>query len=366
MILTLVFAAACVALLIRYRGRGLGGAGMVAVGGLILFMVAGSVGPEGLWIMPAVLAALLWYVGRRSEREGTTAGARRAVSDAAFFTFFALFTGSVLVWLIGGLVPGVARAIPALHASLHDWGGGDAGTLRLRGRTAGCGSEPMEIREGREPTIEFTNTTTVDLRVSIYAEDPHVVLSLSSVPDSDLRTVFESTKLAGPASRTYTVFNGLRPGRYSYACGGTTAGSLTVIAAPRETGVFPTIARRIANASHGGMPAPVAAVEYLFGALSLGFGLFILRRRPRDRTARLLSLGLIGTAAVFNLQAHTIFGITGRGNWLAIHDMFHMVSGVAFAFAVIVFPDGRIVPRLSGWKIWPLRAGYAFATFVVM
>jgi hypothetical protein len=46
-------------------------------------------------------------------------------------------------------------------------------------------------------------------------------------------------------------------------------------------------------------------VDYLLSALNLGLGVFLVWRRPRDRVARLLGLGMVGTAASFNLQAHT-------------------------------------------------------------
>nr|MBA2601002.1 hypothetical protein [Actinomycetota bacterium] len=45
-------------------------------------------------------------------------------SHLVFMSFFGLFVASVVVWLLLGLVPAIASALPSLHDRLHDWGRG--------------------------------------------------------------------------------------------------------------------------------------------------------------------------------------------------------------------------------------------------
>ena len=92
-------------------------------------------------------------------------------------------------------------------------------------------------------------------------------------------------------------------------------------------------------------------VQYLFSALNLALAVFLIWRRPRDVTARLRALGMLGTAAVFNLQAHSARAIaTPVFGWVDDwHDVFHVLSGVAYLYAVLLFPDGKLVPHVPGW-----------------
>src|SRR5437762_9665333 len=50
-------------------------------------------------------------------------------------------------------------------------------------------------------------------------------------------------------------------------------------------------------------------LDYLLSGLNLGLGIFLVWRRPLDGVARLLGLAMVGTAAAFNLQAHTPFAM---------------------------------------------------------
>ncbi|HEU5267149.1 MAG TPA: hypothetical protein VFU35_10640, partial [Jatrophihabitans sp.] len=86
-------------------------------------------------------------------------------------------------------------------------------------------------------------------------------------------------------------------------------------------------------------------VQYLFSALNLVLGLLLVVRRPDDIVPRLLGFALLGTAATFNLPSHRAFHILGNP-WpvAAVHFTFHIVSGVTYMWAVILFPDGRL-PR---------------------
>jgi signal transduction histidine kinase len=86
--------------------------------------------------------------------------------------------------------------------------------------------------------------------------------------------------------------------------------------------------------------------QYLFSALNLALGLLLITVRWRDRVARLLALGLLGTAATFNHPSHAVFHVVGEPAGIkVIHFTFHVVSGVAYMWAVILFPDGRLPLR---------------------
>jgi GAF domain-containing protein len=89
---------------------------------------------------------------------------------------------------------------------------------------------------------------------------------------------------------------------------------------------------------------------------------FLVWRRPLDGVARLLGLALVGTAAAFNLQAHSVFATVdtaapGLHAIVPIHWVLHAVSGAAYLHALVVFPNGAIVPRRL---VWLVRLAYLF------
>ena len=100
-----------------------------------------------------------------------------------------------------------------------------------------------------------------------------------------------------------------------------------------------------------------AVLGYGFSVLNLGLGLILLSRRPDALEPRLLAFALLGTAATFNGPSHRAFHILGNPWPVALlHFTFHVVSGVCYIWAVVLFPDGR-PPRLlksiagPGW-LW--------------
>jgi hypothetical protein len=89
------------------------------------------------------------------------------------------------------------------------------------------------------------------------------------------------------------------------------------------------------------------AVQYLFSLLNLALGVLLVIRRPRQPVPRLLAFALLGTAATFNQPSHAVFHLIGHNPVVtAIHFVFHVVSGVAYLWAVVLFPDGRLPPGL--------------------
>jgi hypothetical protein len=103
-------------------------------------------------------------------------------------------------------------------------------------------------------------------------------------------------------------------------------------------------------------------LDYLLSGLNLTLGVFLIWRRPLDSVARLLGLAMVGTAAAFNLQAHTAFAMVDAvapqlHAIIPIHWVLHAVSGAAYLHALLVFPNGRVVPpRL----VWLVRLAYLF------
>ncbi len=95
-------------------------------------------------------------------------------------------------------------------------------------------------------------------------------------------------------------------------------------------------------------------VQYLFSLLNLALGLLLVIKLSSQLEARLLALGMLGTAATFNAPSHEVFHVLGDVPAITgIHFTFHIVSGVAYLWAVLLFPDGRAlrppwVPRWAG------------------
>jgi len=116
------------------------------------------------------------------------------------------------------------------------------------------------------------------------------------------------------------------------------------------------LARRVGEAARedyaGKGPVPL---YYLLSVLNLGLGILLVWLRPRDRVARLLAVGMIGTAATFNLPSHSFTDVFGGQAVKVLHVGFHFMSGVAYMYAVALFPDGKLVPR---WSVRPLRTLY--------
>ena len=105
-------------------------------------------------------------------------------------------------------------------------------------------------------------------------------------------------------------------------------------------------------------------VQYGFSALNFGLGLMLAVRRPDELVPRLLAFALLGTAATFNMPSHRAFYITGSPWPIAIiHFTFHIVSGVSYLWAVLLFPDGT-VPSRAGMSARGQRVAAVAVTLV--
>jgi len=101
-------------------------------------------------------------------------------------------------------------------------------------------------------------------------------------------------------------------------------------------------------------PSGEVALDYAFSGVSIVIAVALLWLARRDWTVRLLAVGMIGSAGAFNLQAHSDIDAVQRMTGLGIgwwHSLLlHGVGGVAYVFALLLFPAGR--PRAGGRTRW--------------
>lgn len=113
---------------------------------------------------------------------------------------------------------------------------------------------------------------------------------------------------------------------------------------------------RMADASHNTESNMQLALDFGFSLLNITLAGVLYWLRPRDRTAPLLAFGLVGTAGVFNLQSHLVYESLDPTLVEAVtHDGFHVVTAMSYVLALLIFPDGQLVPR---WRRGPLVALY--------
>lgn len=114
-------------------------------------------------------------------------------------------------------------------------------------------------------------------------------------------------------------------------------------------------------ASRVDIPLLAILLQYLFSGANLALGLTLYRLRPQDILSRLLALGLIGTAAVFNLQAHVLTEVLWNvlPVWLIWwHEILHLVGGSTYTYAILLFPTGW----LPGWPLAQHQTEYPEST----
>ncbi len=294
---------------------------------------------------------------------------RARLSHMAFLGAFVLYVAAAIVWLTIGLAPALVNLVPALHDTLHRWGGGEQtlyveisdwnGTLEQRQAWAPWATETRELtlEASTQAVIYFQNNETGETHnISIYA-DPAATEPL-----------FRGELLAGPAtdedesSGAVYRFTAPGPGTYFFHCDvdPTMNGIVRVVDERMALGspALAEITRGIAKAAHISEPIPLVALQYLFSIVNVCLGILLVRLRPHDVAARLLALGMVGTGAVFNLQSHGVEYLTPVVS--KIHEGFHWVAGIAYIGALLLFPDGKLFPRWSKprWIKWPLGIVY--------
>jgi TIR domain-containing protein len=106
--------------------------------------------------------------------------------------------------------------------------------------------------------------------------------------------------------------------------------------------------------------------DLLFSCVNLLVGLCVAWFGSDDRTARWLAFGMVGTAAAFNVSIHEIFdSVAGRALFPAgtVHIVFHATVAAGYAYALMLFPDGRLPPVPAGVR--SVLAGLALLTLAL-
>jgi signal transduction histidine kinase len=93
-------------------------------------------------------------------------------------------------------------------------------------------------------------------------------------------------------------------------------------------------------------PPGDVVLDYVFSGVNLLFAAILFRLARRDWTVRCLVIGMLGSAGAFNLQAHTTIYAVEAATGVDI-DLWHIVllhgvGGVAYVFAVLLFPTGTL------------------------
>jgi signal transduction histidine kinase len=124
-----------------------------------------------------------------------------------------------------------------------------------------------------------------------------------------------------------------------------------------SNGIVGRVAEAVADAAHHAQPGPQLALDYGFSLFNLALAALLLWLRPRDLTARLLAVAMVGTAAIFNLQAYGVYeALAATPLDMLAHDLFHFVAAISYGLALLLFPDGPLVPR---WRAPAVLVLYA-------
>lgn len=117
-------------------------------------------------------------------------------------------------------------------------------------------------------------------------------------------------------------------------------------------GFLDQLARNAAQSAHGIATPAQIVLDYVFSVFNVVLALVLIRLRPHDATARLLAFGMVGSAVAFNLQGHDSLAVVPVGLLGAVetwHVWVHILSGLSYMFALLLFPTGRLLTggRLS-------------------
>ncbi len=275
----------------------------------------------------------------------------RHLGGAVFWCCFVPYVAGIVIFLIAGIAPSVIKEFGSLHRTVHDYA-----------NDALLAESDVSIR------LENPDVARPQ-RLVIHGRGERLPVSAGSIAPGERWATF---RFVSPPAGSYSmtaVGDPDRSGEISFADDGARSATIRV---PHGRNRFerigatgwPEVAQRVAEASHRADHGARVTLETLFSVLNLALGLMLVARRPRDRTARLLAVAMIGTAITFNHQAHSTVRDYLIGDWWFAHDLAHLLSGVAYMYAVIVFPDGRLLPdgpRHRGL----LRAAYGVATLLL-
>ena len=276
---------------------------------------------------------------------------RRHLGSVMFWICFVPFVVGVVIFLLAGVAPSVVKESGALHDELHDLADD---SLRAKSRVT-LRVDNVDPERAQRFVILGGSRRGPLLPAAVVARGQQATFRFRSPPPgSYTMKAIGTQEMAGEVRFTddgaAAMTIRLPHGRHPFERAGATG--------------WPGVAHRVADASHRADHGARVTLETLFSVLNLGLGLMLVVRRPRDRTAKLLAVAMIGTAITFNHQAHSTVRDAIIGDWWIAHDLAHLIAGVAYMYAVIVFPDGRLLP-FAVRRPWLLRAAYALATAVL-
>jgi signal transduction histidine kinase len=337
-------------------------------------------------------AGLIWFFLFSGRVRTATPEFRGRLMHVVFLMFFSAYALAIGSWLAAGLIAGITGHSRSLHERMHAYGGAPDvlevsaddiapfsidGSRRIREmafRASSRGQIMFQVR-GADPD------TTCKTRCSEREKEVGVALEHNvSIYDSHGTSVFVGGRISPAltydeygtpelfASTTYS-FDVPGEGMYVYRCDVhplAMRGSVRVLPAgaavtrPSESPGNRDSARRIAEVSHQAEDANEIALDYAFSAISLGLGIFLVVLRPRERMARVFGVAMIGTAAAYNLQSHAALAVVPDFfDWL--HFNLHPITGITYIYALVLFPDGKLIPRFSNRLV---RVGYRAAFFL--
>jgi hypothetical protein len=118
----------------------------------------------------------------------------------------------------------------------------------------------------------------------------------------------------------------------------------------QTTDLLGLLSRAIALGSRISLGPLQIGMDYTLSLVNLGVGILIVARRPWDWVTRLLGLGMVGAAMAFNFQTHTDLAaisqyVPSLRPLYIYHFILHAVSGATYIHALLLFPNGKLVPR---------------------
>ena len=343
------------------------GGGVDALGGMLFFIAVVGAVALGIWFF--------LFSGRVRT---ATPPSRKRLWHLLFLAFFVAYAFGLAAWFVAGLIPGIAGNVDGFHERLHAYGGAPR-FVRIRATDIGPfsieGSQrirEMTLRANTETTIEWTAATTEDGRalphnIAILDGEKPIFRTDQIVPtflqqENDFGEIYED-RIA------YFSFTAPAEGFYTYHCEihpTLQRGTVRVLPAdapltdPSSSQGLRDAARRIAAVSHQAEEPLEIVADYVFSIISFGLGIFLVFLRPRERAARVFGVAMIGTAAAYNLQSHAAVAVAQIFND-PIHATLHPLTGLTYIYALVLFPDGRLVPR---WSKRSMRVAYRAAFFV--
>jgi hypothetical protein len=226
----------------------------------------------------------------------------------------------------------------------------------------------------RHDVNRLTEVLASVLESSNILDSTQEIPSPRSLPPSSLGTGHVDDRARGMAARVRTLVNRWnRIDAYWLAFGVFSTGVVFWLLLGFLGWRYPSLVGGETMTGMVSSPHAQGVEDFLLSSINLGFGLLILWLVPNDRTARWLAFGIVGTAVAFNLSAHHLlerFVVPAGIDTTQVrigHVAFHLVVASSYAYALMLFPDGRFPrfpPLLKG--VLPLLALLVLAYSLIL